>query len=468
MISFVREKKFTKLEIVGLILILSMFIILQIYIANKFPNFTLPILVFICFLMIISIVNSTFIKDVPTVLFILFLITLVYLNNLFHYDFKLELISSIPLMILAIIGLASYIYNSDHRQPVKLYIHVPLVLMVLYFTISGIVSIAAGKNFQEVSYQIFQFLLYLMIFPLLYLFREKRLYIIIFYSLLFIVVVSSIEYILFNIVIYGQRFVTFQSGFFPVATAVLLSYFLYQKKSLNKLISLLFIIIIVTGTIVTLTRTLWFTTLIVIILVPLFYLIANKKMTIIKFLFFLLLAIIPFLFIKDTGKNIKENNKELQSVEYRTKSVSNPLEDASLLMRVELSFYAFERFLESPIIGKGLGDFLKYKIFTETNKPLYYMDNTWFYLLWKGGIIGFLLFLWIYIRFFKASYFVLVNSSEIRTKYICLGLLAGFLGLLFLGFLSPLLIKYKTNALIAFIFAYVEFERMRIIENQHN
>ena len=110
-----------------------------------------------------------------------------------------------------------------------------------------------------------------------------------------------------------------------------------------------------------------------------------------------------------------------------------------------------------------MGDFVRYKIFVDTKKPINYLDSTWLYLLWKGGIIGFLLFGWLYFRFLKSSFFVLKNSQNILTRAISLGLIAGFIGLIFLGILSPLLIKYKSNVLIAFLFAYIEFERIEII-----
>jgi len=176
--------------------------------------------------------------------------------------------------------------------------------------------------------------------------------------------------------------------------------------------------------------------------------------------------VFPLLILSDV-KNI--NSQEVSNsntIQYRTQSVTNPLEDSSFLMRVELSYYAIQRFLEKPFFGNGLGDYLKFKILLADNTPNYYIDNSWFYFLWKGGIFGFVLFFWIYVRFFKAAYFVSKNSTDIRTKFLCIGLLAGFIGLTFLAFLSPILIKYKTNVLIAFAFAYVEFEREKLIKNK--
>ena len=86
-------------------------------------------------------------------------------------------------------------------------------------------------------------------------------------------------------------------------------------------------------------------------------------------------------------------------------------------------------------------------------------------MLGKGGIIGFALFTWLFLRSFKAAYYVFKNSTDRNAKIISLGLIGGFIGLAFLGILSPLLIKYKTNALIAFLFAYIEFERRAALKS---
>ena len=222
--------------------------------------------------------------------------------------------------------------------------------------------------------------------------------------------------------------------------------------------------ILIAGTFVTLTRTLWIITFLVLILTYLVYVKVNNKFNFLRITSLIFILVISSLVFKGSTKHVQAKSVALQSVKYRTSSISNPLEDSSFLMRVEFDYYSIQRFLEKPILGSGLGDYLKYKIVFVSNLPNYYPDSSWFYFLWKGGAIGFLLFLWLYIRFFKAAYFVSNNTSDIRVKYICIGLLAGFIGLSFLAFLSPLLIKYKTNALIAFLFAYIEFERKIILK----
>jgi hypothetical protein len=203
------------------------------------------------------------------------------------------------------------------------------------------------------------------------------------------------------------------------------------------------------------------------VFVFLFYNISQRQLTLIKIIVLLIILSLPVILVKDSGSRVDESTSKSNLVEYRTQTVADPLEDSSFLMRVEFAIYSIERFLDSPVTGKGLGDYLKYKIFIETNKPNYYMDSTWLYLLWKGGIIGFLLFIWMYFRFFKVTYHNLLRTDDIYVKIINLGLLTGLLGLSLLGILSPLLIKYKTNALLAFIFAYVETER-RLTEAKQN
>ncbi|MCH7963224.1 MAG: O-antigen ligase family protein [Bacteroidetes bacterium] len=243
---------------------------------------------------------------------------------------------------------------------------------------------------------------------------------------------------------------------------------MYNKNTIRRIVATVLLLIVTTGAFVTLTRTLWVTTILVLILVWFFYLKSENKLSIYKIILLVIIVSLPLYLIRDMGVSSAQKKSQINNVEYRTQSVANPLEDSSFLMRVELAYYAFQRFLENPVFGKGPGDFLKYQIFNINDAPNYYIDNSWLYILWKGGLVGFLLFAWLYIRFFKASYFVFKNTSDIRVKYISLGLLGGFIGLSFLGFLSPLLIKYKTNALIAFFFAYIEFERLKIVNDSRS
>ena len=109
---------------------------------------------------------------------------------------------------------------------------------------------------------------------------------------------------------------------------------------------------------------------------------------------------------------------------------------------------------------------MRYKYLGITNKPIYYPDNSWLFFLWKGGLIGLFLFMLIYYRAIILSWKLSNNSDDLRKKAIFLGIMAGLLGMVFLGLFNAVLIKYKTTFIFPLILAYLEFE-YRKIENSN-
>lgn len=449
-----------------LLIILPINFLIQ-YLILKFAQASSPyiFLAYIIFLFIIIISRQHF-KNIIVVLLILNFLPLLYLNNDFHYNFTLELLSTAPLLLILFLAISHFFLYSKNFSIKITYLQKPILFFVIYFFISGIIDFFDQKDSFWLTVQLFHISLYLLIFPFYYLLSNRKDYYNILLVLFIIAVVISLEYIYYNLFIVNFRFVTFQSGFLPIVSAILFAYFLFAKKMIKRLGAIFLLSVIVLGTFMTLTRTLWIVTAIVILATFIVYYISQNIISVKRSVVILFLIILPlFIF----GDQVILNNKQIkpaESVEYRTKSVANPLEDISFLMRVEVSTYAYNKFLESPIFGKGLGDFVKYIFTVSSNERLFYIDNSWFYFLWKGGIIGLIIYLWLIIRFFKSTYFILRNSDNFQNKFLFLGLIGGFVGILTLGFLSPLLIKYKTNVLIVFLFAYVDFERNRLIKIQ--
>jgi len=451
-----------KFELFSFLILMIVNVLLQLVIILKLPNYSLLLLIGYNILLSVIIFYKRYIHSFIALLLIANFVPLLYLNNGFHYAFNYELLSATPLFL--IITLATFHYvSSESSFSFKLsYLQKPVIYIVIYFTLIGVVNIYSGQDSSWVIQQLFHIYLYLLIFPISYLIDKQKYYFIIFSALLLIATFISLEYILLNQVILNFRFVTFQSGFLPILSGVLFSFILFEKETLRRIGGIILLLIITAGAAVTLTRTLWVAILITLIVVWFLYLKSKDKLSIKKVFISLLILLIPLIMMKDISKGTQTNSSPTDVVETRAQSVANPLEDTSFLMRVEFSYYAFQRFLESPVIGKGLGDYLKYKIFNISDAANYYIDNSWLYFLWKGGLIGFLLFAWLYLRFFKSTYFVFMNTTNPITKFISLGLFAGILGLSFLAILSPILIKYKTNVLFALIFAYIEFERTNI------
>jgi hypothetical protein len=438
---------------------------IQIKIIQIIPQYATVIIFFLILVFTLLIVQQAYIRDLPAFLLFLTFLPLLLLDNNFHYHFRLEILSFIPLYILVILAVYSYLLREIEFNFRISYIELPIILMTGYFAIISILSLSGGKDPEWIANEYFHLCLYLMIIPVSYLFTSRAKYSLVLKFLLLLAIVIAIEYIVFNGFIFNKRFVTFQSSFLPLAVGVLFAYSLFTKKRIKKLIWLIGLTIVIIGIIFTLTRTLWVSSFIVLFAVFIIYLKVNNKLSYSKVGLILLTLIIPFMIFKDSSQQSISRESSTTSIEYKTKSISNPLEDASFIMRIELGYYAIERFLQNPIFGSGLGDFVKFRIFPNPT-PIYYLDNSWLYFLWKGGLIGFLLFLWIYLRFFKAAFFVLKRTDDLRVKIICVGLMGGFIGLSFLAFLAPVLNKYKATAIISFLFAYVEFERKQLTNKQ--
>lgn len=458
------EKKISVGEISYLISGVLICLGIQIIIINLFPHFAPLILIFFIMALFTIVLYSGYIKDLSTFLLIINFIPLLLLNKDFHYNFKLELLSFIPLFFLVIYSLIKYFILENTFSFRIGYLELPAVFLALYFGINVFFSISSGKNINFILTEYFHICLYLIILPVTYLLKERDKFIRVLKFLLLIAIIISIENIIFNRFLLSSRFATFQSGFLPVPIGVTFAYFLFDKKVTHRIGAIFLILILAIGIFVTLTRAIWVSALVVFLSVFIIYMKSNGKLTFFKTTLLIITLLIPFTL---SGKmDVKSISKD-KSVEYRTQSISNPTEDSSFLMRVELGYYAFKKFLNKPFFGNGLGDFVKYKIFSNgNNSPINYLDNSWLQMLWKGGIIGLFLFAWLYYRFFKSALFILRNTSDINVKIICLGLIGGFIGLSILAVLSPLLIKYKTNALIAFLFAYVEFERNIILSSE--
>lgn len=451
-----------KFDLFSYIVLLVANVFLQLIIVFKLPNYSLVLLIGYNILLLILIFYKGYIHNVITLLLIANFIPLLYLNNGFHYAFNYELLTATPLFLIIILATFQYVSSASSLTFKLSYLQKPVIFLVVYFTIIGIVNIYNGQDTFWVIQQLFHIYLYILIFPLSYLIDKKKYYFFIFSALLLIATIISFEYILLSQVILNIRFVTFQSGFLPILSGVLFSFILFEKETLRRIGGAILFLIITAGAFVTLTRTLWIVTLLILAIVWILYLKSESKLSFTKVFVYILVLLIPLIIMKDISKGTQTNPPPNDRVETRAQSVTNPLEDTSFLMRIEFAYYAFQRFLESPIIGKGLGDYLQYKIFNISDTANYYIDNSWLYFLWKGGLIGFLLFGWLYLRFFRSSYFVFTNTTNHITKYLSLGLFAGILGLSFLAVLSPILIKYKTNVLFALIFAYIEFERTNI------
>jgi len=402
-------------------------------------------------------------KNLYNTLIVLYFLPLIFLNNSVHYQLKYELVFALPLFTLFLYTIALKFSASEKKNQIT-YLTKPLYLFLIYFFVVGIYGIFQNHNKSFILFEGFHFLLFGGIFLFNYHFNERHDFYLIFKSLLIIFLIISLEYIFLGAVISGNRFVTFQSGFLPFVSGILFSFFLFAKNSINKTIYAVLLFIVITAMISTLTRSLWVTTGITLLLVYVTYLWSQKKLTFFKKIIFLAFGLGTIVLVVTTISNSQPTGSlgDSEKVEERAQSIASPTEDHSFLMRVELGWYALQKFSEKPIFGWGLGDYLKFQFLGNTKLKNIYIDNSWFYFLWKGGMIGFSLITFIFFRSLKLGLRIILGTDNNIVKSIVVGIVAGSIGIILLGLLSPLIIKYRTNVLFPLVWSYLEFEYSRL------
>ena len=235
----ITKKEVSKGEIFYLLSTLAMSLGFQVFIINSFPQYTILLILFFMLLLISVIMYIDFLQDFSTFLLIVNFFPLFLLNNDFHYDFNLELLSFIPLFILILFAIFTYLLTEKKFSLRMGYLELPIILIVLYFGISAFIGMSYGRNGAWILHEFFHFCLYLTIIPVAYLINKREKYFMILKFLLFISIMISIEYLIYDLFFVNGRFVTFQSGFMPLTVGVMFTYFLYTKGIIKKLWQLL-------------------------------------------------------------------------------------------------------------------------------------------------------------------------------------------------------------------------------------
>ena len=455
--------RITKNNIFFLSLVVLLVILIELTIIRVAGEYALFILSGINIAILVAIVLSGSEFHLPMLLIVINLLPLIYLNQLFHYWIKWIMLQDVPLFILSLLAIFKYAgYDKPFNFDLK-YLRLPLIALTGYALFSMIVGIQNNNPKGFIISEIYHFFYYSFSIVIFYLIKERKYYKYIFISITVIAGLIAAEYLVIYKLLGWTRVVTFQSGIFIIALSLIFAYLILKKPDFIK--KSLFIgafIFIFVGLILTLTRSLWVSGFVAILSIIALYLHLWKGVSKIKISAVIIIILLPVIIfgMRSSSKNIQRSTSN--DIKYRTESLANPTEDQSFLMRMELGYYIIMKFLESPIIGKGLGDTVKYKILSTSNLAVNYPDNSWLFVLWKGGIIGLLLFLWLYVRLFTQTYYVLKNTQNIEVKIMTLAILGSLAGLMVYSLFTAVLIKYKIDIILAIIIAYVEYERREL------
>jgi O-antigen ligase len=153
-----------------------------------------------------------------------------------------------------------------------------------------------------------------------------------------------------------------------------------------------------------------------------------------------------------------KSNTELKRTtgEERLESISNPLAEVSLLMRVEAVYHMSKQIAKKPILGYGFGHMLQMEYLLQT--AFIFPDNNYLYYWLKGGIFYLLIVIWMFYRLLSVIYRLFVSSNSANNKVLMSGLFAGISGLLIFALLNANLVKLRLNFVYVIIFAFVNYE----------
>jgi len=416
----------------------------------------IPVLSILLIVITIGFLIYRFFNHLPFFLIFLSLISFVYIDDTFNYDLLLILLQDTPIYILAIVALLTYSYSEDFFSFKLTYLKIPIILLFLFSVLAALIGFLNNNQLYYIFYEFNNLFYFCLAIPIIYLIKDPEYHKKIGIIILIVSLIVAFQYIFVNLTT-KWRFTSFHAGIFPIVGGTLFSFLLFYKNNIKALFfSGIGLLIVLIGTYLTLTRSLWIS-----VLASLFFvLLVNKVISRIKTLVIIIIVTLTLFFLSDSFSG-STNNGNTSEAQKRVQTVVTPETDISFLMRLELGYYAFQKFLENPIWGTGLADNLSYVLFSELQ--VYYLDNSWLYFLWKGGLIGFLIFFILFYRLFREAFYIFKNADNPSTAIYSLGIMSGLIGLFIFSFFSANLIKYsKTNLIYALIFAYVDVEANRI------
>lgn len=419
--------------------------------------------------------------QLPKAILITIIISNVILQTPRKFFFRIE-----ELPFLFVIGILILNKLLGHKSNAKIgKIGIWLLIFLSLCIFSAFVGIYRGYSLNTIGNDLFMYLLYALFFFIIEGDLSEDWIKKFIYTIIGITFIVTLEYIWMYITSAGKlRCVSDQQHILNIGIPLVVSWLIYEKNKITKLFLSLLLIPMGFAVIITLTRMLWVIIPVSVFLLYFLYLI-REKFSVKKFLIggaiigiILCFTVFP---VKDifTGKISMPH-----MVKERAATLKYLTTDPSLLGRLELASYVLPKIKQSPIIGTGFGDVVFYKfilagvavVYTSPNRqgnPFYtrlpkartiipWLDVSYLNVLWKMGFLGLTAFLILYSVFMKRCWFVFKNSTNEFEKWSSLGIFTGFIGLLFTGILSAILVGYRFNFTWAVLMGIIELQAQRI------
>jgi hypothetical protein len=127
---------------------------------------------------------------------------------------------------------------------------------------------------------------------------------------------------------------------------------------------------------------------------------------------------------------------------------------------------AWDRSLWTRLVGTGLG--ASYESVDFARSYPYLIDNSYLFVLWKMGILGFLVLCGLLLSVLRKGMFLFFQTNEEEVRILIVGLVSGLMGLMVVALTNACLVQYRFIVVWALLFASIESLYRSYVDRQDN
>jgi O-antigen ligase len=257
----------------------------------------------------------------------------------------------------------------------------------------------------------------------------------------------------------------------PIGALVVVTSFLFDNSSLRKLLASIALVPIGLALVLTMGRAMW-VCMLTGLAVLVWLVISDPRATAKRGRRILVLVLVPFLLIagghlfqRVTGVGVEEMVvRRLQG------AVRYSGGDQSIAGRLIAYKAALDNIQQRPLLGGGHGATVSYMRADEYGSPYLFtsgkVDNLYLTLWMRMGVVGVVIFLWVFYRAVRMAYGLFKRTDDIPTRYFCAAFMSVYVAMLVYAMADSTMIG---NRLIFFHAVFLAIlARMDARENSNN
>jgi O-antigen ligase len=251
------------------------------------------------------------------------------------------------------------------------------------------------------------------------------------------------------------RVTTQQPHLAQLAIPYLASFFLFRSSFGKRIISFLVLVPILIMVFLSQQRSLWVGVPISIAILWIFSLL-QKQISLRRIIRGIIGAIIFVLFVVGTLLLLDKlfAGSTVVTLAARLDTLLRIAEDKSALDRMAEISIALGQWKQNVLFGTGLGSTI-HRVATHMRYDI--LDNSYAFILWKAGLLGFFAYMAMIILFYQRGLTMFRKVADVHNQRIIASTLSGFAGLMLIALTNNSLMLYRFVIVWAVLFASLEF-----------